>query len=90
MFTVVVRSDETRRDKTWRRMMFVSAWGYFWMSANCVATASYVLTMKFATRTMKLPKFGMVFYNNLLGERAPFKSNSGNVMSSLRCLFAFR
>ncbi|CAM9926190.1 unnamed protein product [Pylaiella littoralis] len=44
-----------------------SAWGYFWMSANCFATASYVLTMKFATRTMKLPKFGMVFYNNLLG-----------------------
>lgn len=38
------------------------------MSANCFATASYVLTMKFATRTMKLPKFGMVFYNNLLGE----------------------
>lgn len=45
----------------------VRAWGYFWMSANCVATAAYVLTMKFATRTMKLPKFGMVFYNNLLG-----------------------
>lgn len=39
------------------------------MSANCFATASYVLTMKFATRTMKLPKFGMVFYNNLLGEQ---------------------
>lgn len=47
------------------------AWGYFWMSANCFATASYVLTMKFATRTMKLPKFGMVFYNNLLGECPP-------------------
>lgn len=43
-------------------------WGYVWMSANCFATASYVLTMKFATRTMKLPKFGMVFYNNLLGQ----------------------
>lgn len=38
------------------------------MSANCFATAAYVLTMKFATRTMKLPKFGMVFYNNLLGK----------------------
>lgn len=49
--------------------MFLSrAWGYFWMSANCFATAAYVLTMKFATRTMKLPKFGMVFYNNLLGK----------------------
>eukprot|EP00903_Cladosiphon_okamuranus_P010193 g9652.t1 len=51
---------------SWNDIEF-SAWGYFWMSANCFATASYVLTMKFATRTMKLPKFGMVFYNNLLG-----------------------
>ncbi|CAM9669631.1 unnamed protein product [Scytosiphon promiscuus] len=51
---------------SWSDIEF-SAWGYFWMSANCFATASYVLTMKFATRTMKLPKFGMVFYNNLLG-----------------------
>lgn len=45
-----------------------SVWGYFWMTANCFSTAGYVLTMKFATRTMKLPKFGMVFYNNLLGK----------------------
>ncbi|CAN0311554.1 unnamed protein product, partial [Laminaria digitata] len=51
---------------SWSDIEF-SAWGYFWMSANCFATAAYVLTMKFATRTMKLPKFGMVFYNNLLG-----------------------
>lgn len=42
------------------------AWGYFWMVANCCATAGYVLYMKFATQTIKLPKFGMVFYNNLL------------------------
>ncbi|CAN0045212.1 unnamed protein product, partial [Sphacelaria rigidula] len=41
-------------------------WGYFWMVANCCATAGYVLYMKFATQTIKLPKFGMVFYNNLL------------------------
>lgn len=51
---------------SWNDIEF-SVWGYVWMSANCFATASYVLTMKFATRTMKLPKFGMVFYNNLLG-----------------------
>ncbi len=49
----------------------VRFWGYFWMSANCFATASYVLTMKFATRTMQLPKFGMVFYNNLIGAFPP-------------------
>lgn len=36
------------------------------MSANCVATASYVLYMKYATKTIDLSKFGMVFYNNLL------------------------
>eukprot|EP00904_Undaria_pinnatifida_P002829 jgi/Undpi1/12547/HiC_scaffold_6.g02216.m1 len=43
-----------------------SPWGYFWMVANCCATAGYVLYMKYATKTIKLPRFGMVFYNNLL------------------------
>ncbi|CAM9657670.1 unnamed protein product [Ascophyllum nodosum] len=43
-----------------------NAWGYFWMLANCCATAGYVLYMKYATKTIKLPRFGMVFYNNLL------------------------
>ncbi|CAM9139286.1 unnamed protein product, partial [Hapterophycus canaliculatus] len=41
-------------------------WGYFWMVANCCTTAGYVLYMKHATKTIKLPRFGMVFYNNLL------------------------
>ena len=40
--------------------------GLFWMSANCISTAGYILYMKFATKTVKLPKFGMVFYNNVL------------------------
>lgn len=40
--------------------------GLFWMMLNCFASAGYVLYMKFATKTLKLSKFGMVFYNNLL------------------------
>jgi len=44
-----------------------SSWiGLFWMAANCVATAGYVLYMKYATKHVKLSKFGMVFVNNLL------------------------
>lgn len=40
--------------------------GMFWMAMNCLTTAGYILYMKFATKTVKLSKFGMVFYNNLL------------------------
>lgn len=40
--------------------------GLFWMIANCVTTAGYILYMKFATKNVKLSKFGMVFYNNVL------------------------
>jgi len=40
--------------------------GLFWMACNCMATAGYVLYMKFATKNVKLSKFGMVFYNNVL------------------------
>lgn len=36
------------------------------MVANCCTTAGYVLYMKYATKSIKLPRFGMVFYNNLL------------------------
>lgn len=43
-----------------------SAVGYFWMSMNCICTAAYVLYMRLATQTIRLSKFGMVFYNNLL------------------------
>ncbi|CAB9504184.1 GDP-mannose transporter [Seminavis robusta] len=44
-----------------------SSWmGLFWMSANCVSSAGYVLYMKYATKHIKLSKFGMVFVNNLL------------------------
>mmetsp|Transcript_3939 Transcript_3939/g.7514 ORF Transcript_3939/g.7514 Transcript_3939/m.7514 type:complete len:369 (-) Transcript_3939:354-1460(-) len=40
--------------------------GIFWMIANCLCTAGYVLYMKHATQSIKLSKWGMVFYNNLL------------------------
>ena len=40
--------------------------GYLWMLLNCLSTSGYVLYMRFASTNIKLPKFGMVFYNNLL------------------------
>eukprot|EP00557_Chaetoceros_sp_GSL56_P014265 CAMPEP_0176485592 /NCGR_PEP_ID=MMETSP0200_2-20121128/5119_1 /TAXON_ID=947934 /ORGANISM="Chaetoceros sp., Strain GSL56" /LENGTH=627 /DNA_ID=CAMNT_0017882241 /DNA_START=472 /DNA_END=2355 /DNA_ORIENTATION=+ len=43
-----------------------SSQGLLWMILNCVATAGYILYMKFATKTIDLSKFGMVFYNNIL------------------------
>lgn len=46
--------------------LYVTAIGLFWMVMNCFATASYILYMKFATKNIKLSKFGMVFYNNVL------------------------
>eukprot|EP00566_Odontella_aurita_P011263 CAMPEP_0113552090 /NCGR_PEP_ID=MMETSP0015_2-20120614/14876_1 /TAXON_ID=2838 /ORGANISM="Odontella" /LENGTH=385 /DNA_ID=CAMNT_0000453033 /DNA_START=203 /DNA_END=1361 /DNA_ORIENTATION=- /assembly_acc=CAM_ASM_000160 len=44
----------------------VTSQGVFWMCMNCFCTAGYVLYMKFATKNVKLSKFGMVFYNNIL------------------------
>mmetsp|Transcript_1300 Transcript_1300/g.1340 ORF Transcript_1300/g.1340 Transcript_1300/m.1340 type:complete len:390 (+) Transcript_1300:37-1206(+) len=44
----------------------VTGLGVYWMAANCVSTAGYVLYMKFAMKRVKLSKFGMVFYNNIL------------------------
>ena len=46
--------------------IYLSFVGLFWMTANCLSTSAYVLGLKFATREVKLPKFGMVFYNNVL------------------------
>ncbi|RHY26901.1 hypothetical protein DYB37_004837 [Aphanomyces astaci] len=42
--------------------------GYFWMCMNCMFTASYVLYMRYATSksSLKLSRFGMAFYNNLV------------------------
>lgn len=40
--------------------------GILWMMANSLSTSGYVLYMKHATETVKLSKFGMVFYNNVL------------------------
>lgn len=44
----------------------VSVEGLFWMVLNCCATAGYVLYMKYATKHVKLSKFGMVYVNNVL------------------------
>uniref|UniRef100_A0A7S1XWK5 Sugar phosphate transporter domain-containing protein n=1 Tax=Phaeomonas parva TaxID=124430 RepID=A0A7S1XWK5_9STRA len=43
-----------------------SSTGYFWMGVNCFTTAGYVLSMRRMTQSIKLSKFGMVFYNNLI------------------------
>ena len=40
--------------------------GYAFMGLNCLFTAGYVLYMRYAAVNIKLPKFGMVYYNNLL------------------------
>ena len=40
--------------------------GYIWMAINCLLTAGYTLYMRYATNNIKLTKFGMVYYNNLL------------------------
>jgi len=44
----------------------VTQTGLLWMLANCLCTSGYVLYLKFATKSVKLSKFGMVFYNNVL------------------------
>jgi GDP-mannose transporter len=44
----------------------VTQTGLFWMLANCLCTSGYVLYLKYATKSVKLSKFGMVFYNNVL------------------------
>lgn len=41
-------------------------YGYCWMAVNCVCTSSYTLYMRYASTSIKLPRFGMVYYNNLL------------------------
>jgi GDP-mannose transporter len=40
--------------------------GYCWMAVNCLCTSSYTLYMRYASTSIKLPRFGMVYYNNLL------------------------
>lgn len=41
-----------------------STWGMFWMILNGIATAAYILSMKL--QTVKLSKFGMVYYNHIM------------------------
>jgi len=44
----------------------ISFAGLMWMLLNCLSSSGYVLYMKHATEEVKLSKFGMVFYNNVL------------------------
>lgn len=46
--------------------VYITGTGLLWMAANCLSTSGYVLYMKYATNTVKMSKFGMVFVNNLL------------------------
>jgi GDP-mannose transporter len=40
--------------------------GYCWVAVNCLCTSSYTLYMRYASTNIKLPRFGMIYYNNLL------------------------
>ena len=41
-------------------------YGYIWVAINCTLTACYVLYMRYASSNINVPRFGMVFYNNLI------------------------
>ena len=55
--------------------------GYFWMFINCLTTSAYVLYMRYASSNIKLSKFGMVYYNNILSTiiLTPFLLMSGEI-----------
>ena len=40
--------------------------GYCWIIVNCFFTSSYVLYMRYASTSIKISRFGMVYYNSLL------------------------
>lgn len=40
--------------------------GYFWMMTNAMFSAGYILYLRHVSTSIRLTKFGMVFYNNLL------------------------
>ena len=46
--------------------METSMTGLFWMLFNCFATTGYVCYMRYATQSIKMTKFGMVYVNNVL------------------------
>lgn len=64
----------------------ISPLGLFWMLANCLSTSGYVLYMKYATQTIQMNKFGMVFVNNVLCVLflLPVATMSGEVAIFLR------
>merc|ERR1719343_1709431 len=67
--------------------LYITGIGLFWMVANCLATSGYVLYLKFATKTLKLSKFGMVFYNNVLC--ALFLLPVASAMGEVRIFLSF-
>jgi GDP-mannose transporter len=40
--------------------------GYFWMAANCFATAAFVLYMRKRIKLTNFKDFDTVYYNNLI------------------------
>ncbi|KAL7563576.1 hypothetical protein ACA910_006467 [Epithemia clementina (nom. ined.)] len=40
--------------------------GLFWMLFNCITTTGYVCYMRYATQSIQMTKFGMVYVNNVL------------------------
>lgn len=40
--------------------------GYFWMTLNCFIATGNIIFMRYASKNLGVPKFGMVFYNNLI------------------------
>jgi GDP-mannose transporter len=40
--------------------------GYFWMAANCVSSASFVLYMRKRMKMSQFKEFDVAYYNNLL------------------------
>ncbi|KAJ2782127.1 GDP-mannose transporter into the lumen of the Golgi [Coemansia javaensis] len=49
----------------WNDMTF-NGWGYFWMSANCVASATFVIHMRKVIKQVNFQDFDTVYFNNLL------------------------
>ncbi|KAI8322982.1 UDP-galactose transporter [Martensiomyces pterosporus] len=49
----------------WNDITF-NGWGYFWMSFNCFASATFVIHMRKVIRQVNFKDFDTVYFNNLL------------------------
>ncbi|KAJ1851490.1 GDP-mannose transporter into the lumen of the Golgi [Coemansia sp. RSA 638] len=49
----------------WNDMTF-NGWGYFWMSTNCLASATFVIHMRKVIKQVNFQDFDTVYFNNLL------------------------